>query len=564
MGSAQGASSTSWDRAQDNDIHTEGAREGLSDSDEQNHDEVSRDIPRTEQKFKGFGIGLNRSKRKRNRRKESRRNKNKNKFVKIVGVNAAGILNKLDSFENLIRSEEPSIFCLQETKAKKENQIKTESTKRYTIYELLRKNSNGGGLCVGVLKDLQPCWLSQGDDEVEFITIEVWIDDFPIRVLNAYGPQLGDSKERKDKFWESIETEVKNAEVAGAGFILQMDSNCHLGKDIIKDDVNAQNSNGKLFMKFMERNPSLTIINSLQLCEGTITRMRKTTRGVEKSVLDVFVACDKILPYIERMKVDEKRESGLTNFKAVKKIGRVVESDHNPVIMELKLSFSAIKPERIEVFQFKDKIAQAEFQKLTTDTNDFTDCFKNDFDFEVQAANWRKMLNNYFHKAFKKVRVTNKPIKKGSEVLELIEKRKVLKKKDKLSEADEEEIVRLEALVAEKCQDTNRQKVVDNFCDLGGNDGNLQHQGIWKIKRKVFPKIKPSLPVGKKNIKNQLITNPEELKKLYLDTFKYRLRHRPVQPGFESLLDDLEELFKERLDMSKNVKTKDWTMEDLD
>ena len=39
-----------------------------------------------------------------------------------MGVNAAGILNKLDSFENLIRSEEPSIFCLQETKAKKENQ----------------------------------------------------------------------------------------------------------------------------------------------------------------------------------------------------------------------------------------------------------------------------------------------------------------------------------------------------------------------------------------------------------------------------------------------------------
>ena len=363
---------------------------------------------------------------------------------------------------------------------------------------------------------------------------------------------------------ESIETEVKNAEVAGAGFILQMDSKCHLGKDIIKDDVNAQNSNGKLFKKFMERNPSLTIINSLQLCEGTITRMRKTTQSVEKSVLDVFVTCDKILPYIERMKVDEKRESGLTNFKAVKQIGRVVESDHNPVIMELKLSFSAIKPERIEVFQFKDKIAQAEFQKLTTDTNDFTDCFKNDFDFEVQAANWRKMLNNYFHKAFKKVRVTNKPIKKGSEVLELIEKRKVLKKKDILTEADEEEIVRLEALVAEKCQDTNRQKVVDNFCDLGGNDGNLQHQGIWKIKRKVFPKIKPSLPVGKKNIKNQLITNPEELKKLYLDTFKYRLRHRPVQPGFESLLDDLEELFKERLEMSKNVKTKDWTMEHLD
>jgi hypothetical protein len=39
----------------------------------------------------------------------------------------------------------------------------------------------------------------------------------------------------------------------------------------------------------------------------------------------------------------------------------------------------------------------------------------------------------------------------------------VLKKKDNLSEADEVEIVRLEALVAEKCQDTNRHKVVDNL-----------------------------------------------------------------------------------------------------
>ena len=26
------------------------------------------------------------------------------------------------------------------------------------------------------------------------------MDDFPIRVMTAYGPQLGDSKERKDKF----------------------------------------------------------------------------------------------------------------------------------------------------------------------------------------------------------------------------------------------------------------------------------------------------------------------------------------------------------------------------
>ena len=394
---------------------------------------------------------MNKSKHKRNRRKEAKRNKPKTKNVKIVGVNAAGIMTKLESFENLLRVENPSIFCLQETKANKENKIKTESIKRYTLYELVRKKSKGGGLCVGVLKDLQPCWVSQGDDEVEFLTVEVWIDDFPIRILTGYGPQLGDSKDRKDKFWGAIETELKNAEVAGAGFIIQMDSNCHLGKELIKEDINEQNQNGKLFQSFLDRNPQLTIINSLQLCEGTITRMRKTTRGVEESVLDVFVTCDKILPYVGKMRVDEKRESALTNFKAKKQIGRVIESDHNPLIMELKLEFSAIKPDRIELFHFKDTEAQVVFKRLTSETKELSDCFENDLDFEVQATNWRKVLNNYFHKAFKKVRITNKPIKKQSEVVKLIEKRKVLKNKLVLSEADEEEIEKIEVEISEKC-----------------------------------------------------------------------------------------------------------------
>ena len=48
-----------------------------------------------------------------------------------------------------------------------------------------------------------------------------------------------------------------------------------------------------------------------------------------------------------------------------------------------------------------------------------------------------------------------------------------MKKKKDLNEADENEIDRLESEIAEKCQDANRQKVIDNFSDLGGNEGNL-------------------------------------------------------------------------------------------
>ena len=66
------------------------------------------------------------------------------------------------------------------------------------------------------------------------------------------------------------------------------------------------------------------------------------------------------------------------------------------------------------------------------------------------------------------------------------------------------------------------------------------------------------------NLKKQLITNPEELKELYLNTFKYRLRHRPPQPDYQELVELQEELFKLRLKNSKTQKSTEWTMKDLD
>ena len=38
-------------------------------------------------------------------------------------------------------------------------------------------------------------------------------------------------------------------------------------------------------------------------------------------------------------------------------------------------------------------------------------------------------------------------------------------------------------------------------------------EGFWKIKAKLFPKKQSQIPVAKKNIKGQLITNHSELKK---------------------------------------------------
>ena len=615
-------------------------KESSSYSEEHKYSEKSQP------KFEEYGhIIKNKSKEKRNRRKERKRNLTKNKNIKIVGLNCAGILNKLDSFEDLLKNKDPLIFCLQETKVRRPNQIKTESSRKFTIYELLRKECKGGGLALGVHNDLQPVWIDQGDDEVEAIAVEIWVNEFPIRVVNGYGPQLSDSIERKRKFWSFLEKQVDNAIVSGAGIIIQMDGNCHLGPNIIEGDVNVQNANGKLFCDFLERNTHLTIINSLSLCDGKITRMRKTTKTVEKSILDVFIAFDKILPYITDMKIDEKREHVLTNFKAMKNQGRIIESDHNPVFLNLCLTFSKSINERITVYQFKNKKSQEMFKTLTTNTDEFTGCFS-DFkthikkyhvssqvntcesceiifktadnlkthnenkhsrlrtfkceycgdnfesecnfklhmekhhdeekiveceicnktfksNFEKQAMLWRDTLDIYFKKCFKKVRISNKPKGKTEEINNLMEKRRELLRKCFLNEEEEEELKKLEGDIAEICEEVNKKKVVENFKELE-NKGELNHQGIWKVKKKFFPKIKPSLPAGKRNLKEQLITNPTELKKLYLETFKYRLRHRPVQPGFENILYFQKELFDLRLKISKVNKTEPWVIGDLE
>ena len=280
MGSNQ---KTSFDRGNKYDVtieeHTIVAKENTSDSEKQNGNE--RTDPGLKPKGDENEPGLiNKSKRKRNRRKERKIYKNKSKSLKIFGINCAGLMSKIKSFEKVLIDENPSVFCLQETKLKKPNQIRTDSTRNYTLYELHRKQSKGGGLCIGIHKDLRSVWISEGDDEVECLAVEVWVDDFPLRIFTGYGPQLSDSVKRKQKFWDFLEKEAENAERNGAGFILQMDSNCHIGKEILKTDINEQNQNGRLFANFLERLPHLTLINSLSICEGVITRMRKTTNGV--------------------------------------------------------------------------------------------------------------------------------------------------------------------------------------------------------------------------------------------------------------------------------------------
>ena len=85
-----------------------------------------------------------------------------------------------------------------------------------------------------------------------------------------------------------------------------MDGNLWAGKEIISKDSRPQNRNGRVFEQFLERNPNLNVVNSLNLCEGLITRGRSRNGIIEESVLDYLIVCDLISPSVTRMVIDEK------------------------------------------------------------------------------------------------------------------------------------------------------------------------------------------------------------------------------------------------------------------
>ena len=86
----------------------------------------------------------------------------------ILGTNAAGILNKLESFEHLVSKFKPGVFFIQESKTKRKNKVKLSD---YVVFEHIRNKSGGGGLLTAVHKNLNPVSIGSEDDE-EVLTVQ--------------------------------------------------------------------------------------------------------------------------------------------------------------------------------------------------------------------------------------------------------------------------------------------------------------------------------------------------------------------------------------------------------
>ena len=105
---------------------------------------------------------------------------------------------------------------------------------------------------------------------MEALSIDIFVKKMKIRCCVAYGFQENENNEKKEAFWNFLDGEVIGAKETGAGMIIQFDGNLWAGEKIIPKDPRIQNKNGKLFEQFLVRNSHLTVVNSLEICEGLI------------------------------------------------------------------------------------------------------------------------------------------------------------------------------------------------------------------------------------------------------------------------------------------------------
>ena len=479
--------------------------------------------------------------------------KYKNMSFKIVGNNCAGLKGKKESFENLLKTFSPAIVMLQETKMYKRGTLKFE---QFECFEKIRGDKKGGGLMTLVHKTFGPVMIptrNQSQMSSNVLIVEAKIKNMKIRFLNAYGVQECAAIEDKIQFYSILEEEISIAIDSGNMLCIAMDANAKLGKKYIYEDTHDISSNGRLLLNLIER-LNLVVVNSTKKCQGTITRTKMVNNKLEESIIDYFLVCQDFYSYIESMIVDTDRKYVLTKYTKKKDKNYTIESDHNPLIIEINIPWnSKIQQDRIEIFNLRNSDCQREFFKSTNNGDVLTKCLINR-NIREGGKLWFKYLRFKILQNFKKIRINKQKTKEDLKISELIDQNRFKHGQEK--ERNKKEI-------SEKIFEKNRRIIIDQVGEMIDNMSNLSRIKLWKVKQRICPKNDTDYAIAKMDSEGDLVTEKSELKNLYAKVYKTRLEHREIKPNYSQLKELKNGLFEKRIKLAKLRKSKHWNYSDL-
>ena len=166
--------------------------------------------------------------------------------------------------------------------------------------------------------------------------------------------------------------------------------------------------------------------------------------------------------------------------------------------MTLNCIFSEDKTQRPEeLFNFYNLEGQAKFKEETTNTIKFTQCFEGGDSFKNQAQKWFRTLNNTLYKCFQKIRSKKQKIE-ITKVDQLLKQRKKLRRllQNETDNDYQQQILHIEEEVSKITRWQDAQYIWEKFEKVADSDNTSSTQAMWKWKKQLFPKVRPSPPNG--------------------------------------------------------------------
>ena len=105
--------------------------------------------------------------------------------------------------------------------------------------------------------------------------------------------------------------------------------------------------------------------------------------------------------------------------------------------------------------------------------------------------------------------------------------------------------------------DKNATIVTEQLSQLSAPDGSINHGGLWKVKKRIFPRPTDP-PMAKKDSGGNLVTAPLPLKNLYIETYKNGLAHRQMKSEYTDIFELKSLLWKLRYENATSLPPGPW------
>ena len=184
---------------------------------------------------------------------------------------------------------------------------------------------------------------------------------------------------------------------------------------------------------------------------------------------------------------------------------------------------------------------------------------------QEQCKIWKQTLESYCKKTFPKIRIKSIGLKPSVADKVILERNKLKTKQDKNESTpdDDTKLIEYENVIADILSKEGRDKAY-KFKKYCAQYESVSVKEMWKLKKRLWPKNKPSIQTGKFNHQGKLVTSPDDIKTLLGKEYSERLRARPEHPDMKNIFKIKKEVFQAKIKEINLNKSADRNMRELE